>query len=281
MHSYPRPILAGDKVPGAAMTCVHCHNPERYLGNRLVVLSSYGDDEKNTITRTPVLLHLGGRDASGRLSGIHGAHLAHIEFVSADSQHQTITAVRKTNPDGSITEFVSDPKAVSGPMRSMDCIDCHNRPAHSFDTPEAALDKQMAAGTLSASLPFVHKQGLALLRAEYSSQEVAETRIKAGIESFYQTQYPAVWASQRAQIEQAGQALSSIYRSNVFPFMKVTWGTHPNNIGHTADLAGGCFRCHDGNHTAKNGTSITNDCSVCHSLISADDPKLVAELGMK
>ncbi len=31
--------------------------------------------------------------------------------------------------------------------------------------------------------------------------------------------------------------------------MKVTWGTHPNNIGHMAYP--GCFRCHDGDHVAK------------------------------
>ena len=41
--------------------------------------------------------------------------------------------------------------------------------------------------------------------------------------------------------------------------MKVTWGTHPNNLGHTAYP--GCFRCHDASHEAKGGKSITNDCS--------------------
>ena len=35
--------------------------------------------------------------------------------------------------------------------------------------------------------------------------------------------------------------------------MKVTWGTHPNHIGHMNYP--GCFRCHDGGHAAKDGTS--------------------------
>jgi formate-dependent nitrite reductase cytochrome c552 subunit len=165
----------------------------------------------------------------------------------------------------------------------MDCIDCHNRPAHSFDTPEGALDKAMAAGIPSVNLPFVHKQGLALIQADYSSQAEAEAKINSGLEGFYRSQYPAVWSSQRAEIEQAEKVLATIYSNNVFPAMKVTWGTHPNNDGHTADLAGGCFRCHDGAHTSKSGATITNDCSTCHNLVAVDEPnpKLLAEIGTK
>jgi hypothetical protein len=78
----------------------------------------------------------------------------------------------------------------------------------------------------------VHKQGLALLKAEYASPEDATAKITSGLESFYQAQYPAVWSGQRAQIDQAAKTLAAIYNENVFPYMKVTWGTHPNNIGH-------------------------------------------------
>jgi nitrate/TMAO reductase-like tetraheme cytochrome c subunit len=283
LHNYPRPIMAGDKVPAASTTCLNCHNPDRLAGDKLDVQTTYGDDEKNSITRTPILLHQGGRNLAGNLSGIHGAHLAHIEYVATDATHQTILSVSKTNSDGSVVEFVStDAKgAITGEKRVMDCIDCHNRAAHSFDTPEAALDKNMTAGTLSASLPFLHRQGLALLRANYASQEDAAQKITSGIEEFYRLQYPAVWTSQRSQIAQAAKVLSGIYRNNVFPFMKVSWGTHSNNNGHTPDLTGGCFRCHDGNHTAKNGKSITNDCSTCHNLITIDElnPKELAEIG--
>ena len=283
LHNYPRPIMADDKVPAASATCLHCHNPDRFDGDKLVMQTTYGDDEKNSITRTPILLHLGGRSLSGRLSGIHGVHLSHIEYVATDATHQSILSVSKTNNDGSVTDFVStDAKSsVTGEKRVMDCIDCHNRAAHSFDTPEAALDKNMTAGALSPSLPFLHKQGLALLRADYPSQEEATAKITSGVEQFYRSQYPALWNSQRAQIEQAAKALVGIYRNNVFPFMKVTWGTHPNNNGHTPDLAGGCFRCHDGDHTAKGGKSITNDCSACHNLLTADDlnPKQLADIG--
>ncbi len=283
-NNYPRPIMADDKVPPSSQTCVHCHNPERFVGDTLVVKTSFGDDQQNSMTQSILLVHVGGRDEFGKLEGIHGAHLAHVEYLATDMTHQTITSVRKTNPDGSETEFTSGPaKGNSESWRTMDCIDCHNRPAHSFDTPEHALDKEMVAGTPSASLPFVHKQGLALIQADYTSQDEAKTKITSGLESFYRSQYPGVWSSQRSQIERAARALSAIYQQNVFPFMKVTWGTHPRFDGHTESLTGGCFRCHDGTHASKSGATITNDCSVCHNLVSVDEakPKVLDEIGMK
>jgi len=282
-HSYPTPIMQEERVPPAEATCLTCHNPNKFIGDKLLVKTSYADDEQNSMTRTLVLLHIGGRDQFGKLSGIHGAHLGHIEYIATDTTHQTIPWVSKINADGSTTEFVSSDakEPIAGQKRLMDCIDCHNRAAHSFDTPEAALNKAMAAGSPNASLPFVRKEGLALIKVDYSSQEDAASKITAGLENFYQSQYPAVWSGKREQIDQAAGTLVKLYRENVFPFMKVTWGTHPNNIGHN-DYPG-CFRCHDGSHTAKNEKSINNDCSLCHNLLAVDEanPKQLADLGMQ
>ena len=50
----------------------------------------------------------------------------------------------------------------------------------------------------------------------------------------------------------------------MFPAMKVKWGTYPNNIGHT--FFNGCFRCHDDNHKAKDGSVIKQDCETCHAM---------------
>ena len=282
-HNYPRPILAGDKVPPASTTCLNCHNPDTYIGDKLVVKTSYADDEKNSKTSTIALLNVGGRDAFSHLSGIHGAHMGKIEYIATDSTHQTIPWISKTNADGSAIEFVS--AGLKGPpvgqKRTMDCLDCHNRAAHSFDTAEDALNKDMALGSPNPSLPFVHKEGLALIQAKYSSEDAAKTAITSGLMTFYRAQYPAIWNGQQAQVKQAAETLATIYSTNIFPFMNVSWGTHPNNLGHN-DYPG-CFRCHDGNHTAKAGASITNDCSACHNLLTTDDPnpKLLTELGMR
>jgi hypothetical protein len=229
-----------------------------------------------------VLLHLGGRDSVSHLTGIHGVHLGHIEYIASDSTRQTIPWVSKRNADGTTTEFVSsDAKGpVTGEKRTMDCIDCHNRAAHTFQIPEDALNRAMAEGAPSPSLPFIHKKGLELIKGTYSSQEEAATRIQSGLEKFYQSYYPAVWNSQRGQVDQAVKSLVAIYDTNVFPEMKVTWGTHPNNVGHTNSP--GCFRCHDGSHNDKKANAITQDCAACHNLLAVDEanPKQLTDLGI-
>jgi nitrate/TMAO reductase-like tetraheme cytochrome c subunit len=287
LGDYPRPIMADDKLPPATATCLNCHDANASIGDKIRIKSSYGDDEKNSMTTSIVTMHVGGRDQFGTLSGIHGAHMGHIEYIATDTTNQTIPWVAKTNANGSVTEYASsDAKApVTSEKRTMDCIDCHNRAAHSFDTPEDALNKDMARGTPSTSLPFIHRQGIALLKAEYSSQADAEAKITAGLDAFYQQQYPGVWSGQRAAVDQAAHTLATLYSQNVFPFMKLTWGTHPNNLGHN-DYPG-CFRCHDGSHTAKSGKmsgkTINNDCALCHTLVAVDEPnpKQLADLGLK
>jgi nitrate/TMAO reductase-like tetraheme cytochrome c subunit len=283
-NTFPRPIRAdlSDLRPARA-TCEQCHAPKRFVGDRLMVKTAFADDEKNSMTKTMLVLHLGGVDSLARMSGIHGHHLDHFEYVASDSGDQTIIAVDAPGANGSTTEYVSsDWKGpVKGTKRVMDCMDCHNQATHVFQTAEDAVDESMADSSISADLPFVHKEGLQLIQATYASQAVAATKIKSGIEDYYRTQYPTVWNTQRAKVEQAAQSLVTVYKQNVFPEMHVTWGTYPNNIGHTNFP--GCFRCHDGNHTSKDGKTITNDCTACHNLLAVDEPnpKLLSEMNFQ
>ena len=100
------------------------------------------------------------------------------------------------------------------------------------------------------------------------------------IKDFYKTNYPEVAKAKEAYVTAAGQAILDAYLRNVSPEMKLTWGTHPNHIGHQE---GGCFRCHDGNHTSKDGKTIAGDCDTCHQILAQDeaDPKILKELGTK
>ena len=52
-----------------------------------------------------------------------------------------------------------------------------------------------------------------------------------------------------------------------FPEMKVKWGTYPTNKGHLTSA--GCFRCHDESHTAKDQTTISGDCGLCHTQLES------------
>lgn len=271
-HTWPTPIRANlNALRPARETCESCHSPTRFIGEKLLVKTTFGDDEKNSMTRTVLVLHLGGVDSVSHRTGIHGHHLNNFEYVATDNEAQTIISVTATNPDGSKTEYVSsDWKGpVKGVRRTMDCMDCHNQATHVFQTPQEAIDEAMLDGTPSSDLPFVHKEGLQLIQATYSSQAEAGPKIVAGLDDFYRTQYPQIWSTERAEIDAAGKRLVALYDRNVYPDMKVTWGTYPNNIGHMAYP--GCFRCHDGSHVTRAGKTLSNDCSLCHNILATDE----------
>jgi hypothetical protein len=289
-HSYPRPIPSPVKdLRPASQTCEQCHWPGRFAGDKLLVRTSYTDDEKNTPQTDVVMLKVGGSNGQGA-TGIHGHHLAdaaRIRYISTDSQRQTIPAVYYIDDLGKTTEFLStDAKPTKeqldrGEHRVMDCLDCHNRPAHASEMPEGAVDKQMSIGRISPDLPYIRKKAVEVLKVNYTTREVAQQTITSEITSFYRTNYPEIGRAQSAAVQQAGQEVANIYLRNIFPDMRVTWGTHPNNLGHT-DFPG-CFRCHDGSHTSADGQTITNDCSACHQIVASgeNNPKILTDLGMK
>jgi hypothetical protein len=282
---YPTPIPSPvTSLRPARDICEGCHTPARFIGEKLLVKSTFADDEKNTETQTVLVLHLGGRDSLSHLTGIHGIHLGHIEYIATDPTRTTIPWVQKRNEDGSETVFAASATGGAVPQgerRVMDCIDCHNRAAHTFVTAEDALNRAMAEGAVSPDLPWVHKEGLELLKANYASEEEAKAKIPAQLADFYRAQHPEVLPAKEALVKAAGEQLAILYSQNVFPYMKVNWGTHPNHIGHMSYP--GCFRCHDGDHSAKNGTSITQDCAACHNLLVVDEakPKVLADLGIQ
>jgi len=147
----------------------------------------------------------------------------------------------------------------------MDCVDCHNRPSHPFSaSAERAVDSALASNEIAHDLPFVRREGVAALKAEYSSQEAASNAIAEKVRGFYRTTYPPLYAQKRQEIERAVSALQGLYTRNVFPSMKVGWGSYPNNIGHM-DFPG-CFRCHDDSHKTQDGSVIKQDCDTCHAI---------------
>jgi nitrate/TMAO reductase-like tetraheme cytochrome c subunit len=288
-HTYPRPIPSPVKdLRPASQTCEQCHWPGRFVGDKLLLRTSFTDDEKNTPQTDVVMLQVGGSNGQG-VSGIHGHHLADgsIRYISIDPQRQTIPAVYYTNAQGETTEFIStDAKPTKkqldrGEHRAMDCLDCHNRPAHAAELAENAVDKQMSIGRISPDLPYIRKKAVEVLKVNYTSREVATQGITGEITRFYQTNYPEIDRARRSEVQQAGQEVANIYLDNIFPEMRVTWGTHPNNLGHNDSP--GCFRCHDGSHTSADGQTITNDCSACHQILASGEsnPKILTNLGLK
>ena len=287
LKTAPKPIpsaLESNRLVPARETCENCHWPQKFNGARLRLFSKYADDEANTRSETVLLMLVGGN----RISGIHGAHFGpgvHIRFAAADAKRQTIPWIEYRNTEkNQVWHFVTSESAPDSatalPQFEMQCVDCHNRPTHTFDLPERAVDKALALGDIAAGLPYIKKKSVELLKANYATSAEAAAKLPSALAAFYQQSYPDVYATRSPDIHQAGEAVLAIYNRNVFPDLKVTWGTYPNNLGHT-DFPG-CFRCHDGSHTTADGKTITQDCNTCHEPLAVEEasPEILRTLGL-
>jgi len=276
-NNYPRPIesaMQNNKLVSSEETCEQCHARGKPISPRLRVIPSYKDDEGNTRTQTVLLMHVGG----GLLGGIHGAHLGpgvRIRYAAADKKRQTIPWVEYSNTQTGVSRSYlaggTAPDSIrSLPTFEMQCVDCHNRASHVFELPDRAVNQAMALGQIAPGLPFVKKEGVELLKASYASDDEAAQKIPSALSAFYLQKYPDAAVKQGAAIQAAGVTLAAIYQRNVFPDLKVTWGTYPNNLGHTDDP--GCFRCHDESHLTADKKTIAQDCNACHQAVAMDEP---------
>ena len=272
-HTYARPIPSPVRnLRPARDTCEQCHWPEKFHGDKVRRVVEYGDDERNTETVTTLQVHVGG--GSERLGVAQGIHwhmnvANEVDYIATDDKRQVIPWVRVRDRAGVVREYVADgvtpDQLAKGERRRMDCMDCHNRPAHPMaSTPERAVNERMARGEIPTTLPFVRREVVKALKASYPTQEAAGDAIARALRDFYRAQAPATYMSRRQDVEKAVNAATDIYRGSVFPEMAVQFGTYPNNIGHMDSP--GCFRCHDDNHKTKDGKKIGQDCESCHAI---------------
>ncbi len=261
-NNYPRPIesaMENNKLVSSAETCEQCHFRDKPSSPRLRVIPSYKNDEANTRTTTVLLM---------RIATIHTAHLGpgiRIRYVAGDKKRQAIPWVEYTNSKTGVSRTFAANTTTDAkfPTFDMQCVDCHNRAAHAFEPLDRAVNQAMANGEIAANLPFVKKESVELLKATSGEP------IPAALSAFYAQNYPDVAAKQSAAIQAAGQTLTAIYQRNVFTDLKVTWGTYPNNLGHTDDP--GCFRCHDESHLTADKKTISQDCSFCHQAVAMEE----------
>ncbi len=271
--SYSRPIKSPvENLRPAREVCEQCHWPEKFHGDMIRRVHEYGDDEQNTESVTTLQVHVGGgSEKLGIATGIHWhMNVANeIEYVTTDDKRQVIPYVRLKDRKGNVREYfaegVTPEQLAKGERRRMDCIDCHNRPSHPMAaTAERAVDEAIAFGEIPKTLPFVRREAVRLVKADYPSQEVAAEQIAAALREFYRTQQNEIYMSKRQDVERAVAAATAVYRRNVFPEMNVRFGTYLNNIGHMDSP--GCFRCHDDDHKTKEGKAIGQECDTCHDI---------------
>lgn len=273
LNTFSRPIPSPvHNLRPARETCEQCHWPEKFHGDKVKVIRSFASDETNTESTTTLQIHVGG--GSDKLSIATGIHwhmnVANVvEYVAADEKRQVIPWVRITDRTGKTQEYLADGVKIDdidmSRKRRMDCVDCHNRPSHPFDaTADKAIDRALAMGLIPRDLPYVKREAAAAIGAAYPTHQVASDTIAQRLRDFYRNNYSTIYMSRRPDVERAIAGAQQSYVRNVFPDMNVGWGTYPNNIGHM-DFPG-CFRCHDDNHKTRDGKTIGQDCTFCHTI---------------
>jgi nitrate/TMAO reductase-like tetraheme cytochrome c subunit len=276
---HPRPVPSPvHSLRPARETCEQCHWTSKFVGDKLNISTHFEEDENNTELKSAVLLKVGGQQGR-ESSGIHW-HVDpgnQIRYLS-DPSRETIYDVELTQADGSVKVYRNDDAPEGSTWRTMDCVDCHNRPTHVYNSPEDEVDLAINNGEIDRSLPFIKREAVRVLQGEYDSHELAREGISTEIAAYYEQNYPDRTEELSAAIDEASEAIGNIYSWNVFPQMKVTWGTYSNHIGHQDSP--GCFRCHDKRHKTEERERISKDCDTCHVLLAdrEEDPEILQEL---
>ena len=269
LDNYNRPIATplGNLRP-AQDTCEKCHWPEKFHGNVEMTFEHFLSDKKNTPYTARMLMHVNKSAPGSPPGGIHWhvSETERVEYYATDEKRQEIPWMRVTNlKDGTsrvfrTAEFKGEPPAES--VRVMDCMDCHNRPAHVFPTANDAVERSMASGQLTTKLPNIKRVAV---------QAISQPEIKTGAEApqkiadFMRAKYndPVHAPELRAAIAEVQQ----IFAVSIFPERKADWRVYPSHIGHK-DWPG-CFRCHDDKHKTAQGQVVrASDCNSCHTILA-------------
>ena len=279
-RSYERPIRATHRrPPDASKTCEHCHGPQGFGAERVDTRERYGYDLRNSRRTLRMLLRPHGSRSdprTGARSHWHGDIAGRVRFRALDAELLEVARVEVDRPDGSVVTFdlvspegervVSDASVAGLEEHTMDCLDCHNRPAHRFLSPDEAVDREIESGAIDASLAFIKSVAVRALSREYDDARAAEAGIRREVADWYRDHLGGAVAARSDALERAAGALAAVWRRNVFPQMGVDWTTYPDHIGHRN--APGCFRCHAGRHRSRSGETLSSDCATCHAFFT-------------
>ncbi len=270
-HNRPIPTPVHQLRP-ARETCEKCHWPDKFYGSKIVNITRYMKDRESTPRHTTLSLKID----SGKGSGIHW-HISkenEVRYKTLDDKREKIISVEVKQPNGSFKKFLN--RSYSGlfdekdhqEVRTLDCVDCHNRATHIYKTPERVVDELIDAGKIDRSLPYIKRESLKAISI-FQSEEAAMRGIENHLRRFYSDNHQEVYPGGIRKIREAAEALKGEYRINIHYDMNVRWNTYKSFLGH--DNGSGCFRCHNQNFKDNKGNSISSDCTLCHSILSYDE----------
>ncbi len=276
-HKYARPIGTPLKdLRPARETCENCHWPQKFYSQKLRSQRGFLKDSANTGWNISLLMKIGPKNSVFGLSeGIHW-HISEnikMDYIASTNDRESIPWIRYTNKKTGVVKIFQDEEnklTKKGfdtlKVRSMDCMDCHNRPSHSYKSAPVYLDNALLSGSIPTDLPYVKKAALKVLKDQFSTSDSAKMMIKQGMYAYYQERYPQIFISKKPLIDKAISGIQYAYSLNNFPEMKASSGSYLNHIGHLE--SNGCFRCHSGKHKTEKGETISKDCNLCHAIVA-------------
>jgi hypothetical protein len=276
-EKYPRPIATPlHSLRPARETCERCHWPEKFYSRKLRSQRSYIADDSNTEWNVSLLMKIGPEFSPMGLSeGIHW-HINKdykIEYVATTDDRESIPWVKLTNlKTGAVKIFMDeenplDKKALDTlAKRSMDCMDCHNRPSHLYKSAPDYIDNAIISGKIPKDLAFIKMAAMEALKYEYNDKDTALRTISETVLTYYKDEHPEVLSMEEKRIRKAITAIQGEYQLNAFPYMRANSMHYLNHIGHLE--SDGCFRCHSDRHKTDKGETISRDCDLCHTIIA-------------
>lgn len=291
LGTYPRPIPTPiENLRPAQETCEQCHWPEKFFPATELDRDYFLGDRDNTHWQLKLLVKIGGTNISspdGHPTGIHW-HVSkenRMEYVSSDSSRQDFDVVRWSRGNETIVytkggrpypDSLLVQSRAKGFLRTLDCIDCHNRPSHRYESPMKAVNAALVSGRLDRSIPWIKREAVRALSQNYATKQGAMDSIAAGLNAFYEREGIALPQEAIAVVQDA-------YRQNMFPEMRTRWDRYPDNRSHF--FFKGCFRCHGSELATPTGEKISGDCNLCHSIVAQgpanrDAPDTLARDGL-
>ncbi|MCX6273478.1 MAG: NapC/NirT family cytochrome c [Bacteroidetes bacterium] len=276
-HKYSTPITTPlMNLRPARETCEKCHWPQKFYARKLVSNMRYLADSSNTEWTYSLVMKIGPNfSAWGLKEGIHW-HInpdVKIDYIAGTRDRESIPWVKYTNlKTGEVKIFRDsenklEPKAMDTlEHRTVDCMDCHNRPSHLYRSAPVYVDNAIVSGMVPNDLPYIKKISMDVLKDPFTNKDSALAFIRDSINGFYRVNHPDLYKSRRSSIDKAITGISHEYSNNAFPSMRVESSKYLNHIGHLE--SDGCFRCHSGHHKTEKGETISHDCNLCHTIIA-------------
>ncbi len=273
---YSQPIPAPvEHLRPSRETCEHCHQPDKYHGRKVKVIEHFAPDRENTKSHAVLSLNVGGPESyESKHASIHWhVHPGNkVIFISEDEKREDIHWVRFERSGEEPKEYFYTGKELSSQemahakKRTMECIDCHNRPTHIYQMPDEVLDNILSQNKDFQKIPFLKKAGLEVFQKKFSEQEIKKKAIAKELFVWYKNHQSETDGVNKSHLKMVAKEIQKGYRLNNWPEMEITWGTYPNHLGHLHFP--GCLRCHDNTHRTKDGTAINADCNLCHDILS-------------